>query len=551
MTTRLTVVRVPEVQPPPGLSHDQRAAWVKLEESRRIVDSNFRTLRDALDRAIQTGGLISEGTVTLEMLEDIALAGDVTGELGGVNTTTVERLRNKSLPAPAAGDDGKAITYNHAGSAWAYVDKLTDVLTTRGDLLIRGASAEGRLAVGGANTLLKSDGTDPSWSTLTALLDALFSSTQGAVLYRGAGAWAALGPGTSGHFLKTQGAGANPTWDSAASGSAHDLLSATHEDTDPAAAVLGDLITAQDVGGTDTWKRLAVGSDGDVLSVVSGEPAWVAPSAGAAHALLSATHNDTTAAAVVRGDLIAGIGSSPTWSRLAKGTRGDLLRINANEPEWRDGRKDFFPRYHAIHMARTRSYNQDSGFGRAMTTSGTAADAGDATRAATKVTDNTTGDIGWRAGAGALEIQARHYPYARWDAKLTDGVDGCLWMGLYAAATFPNTAALAAEGAAFRWRNGTDTNIQCVTRDSGGTQDTQDSGVAMDTAWHDYELYTDDGGTTWRFLIDGVLVKSMSTNVPTNTTAMAFLVYLPDISSSARDLAFSYASLILNPRPTV
>lgn len=45
----------------------------------------------------------------------------------------------------------------------------------------------------------------------SAILD-LLSDTQGTVLYRGASAWAALAPGTSGHFLKTNGAGANPEW---------------------------------------------------------------------------------------------------------------------------------------------------------------------------------------------------------------------------------------------------------------------------------------------------------------------------------------------------
>ena len=38
------------------------------------------------------------------------------------------------------------------------------------------------------------------------------SEAQGDLIIRGASAWARLGAGTSGHFLKTQGAGANPVW---------------------------------------------------------------------------------------------------------------------------------------------------------------------------------------------------------------------------------------------------------------------------------------------------------------------------------------------------
>lgn len=49
------------------------------------------------------------------------------------------------------------------------------------------------------------------------VLDQL-SMTQGTVLYRGAADWAALAPGTSGQFLKTLGAGSDPTWATPAAG---------------------------------------------------------------------------------------------------------------------------------------------------------------------------------------------------------------------------------------------------------------------------------------------------------------------------------------------
>lgn len=63
----------------------------------------------------------------------------------------------------------------------------------------------------------------PSDNTITAVLDKLFGTTQGSVIYRGASSWAALTPGTSGNFLKTQGAAANPVWDSIPGGG--DMLS--------------------------------------------------------------------------------------------------------------------------------------------------------------------------------------------------------------------------------------------------------------------------------------------------------------------------------------
>jgi hypothetical protein len=58
---------------------------------------------------------------------------------------------------------------------------------------------------------------DPEECTLSEVLDFVGSAAQGDILYRGAATWARLGAGTSGHYLKTQGAGANPTWAAVAS----------------------------------------------------------------------------------------------------------------------------------------------------------------------------------------------------------------------------------------------------------------------------------------------------------------------------------------------
>ena len=48
-------------------------------------------------------------------------------------------------------------------------------------------------------------------ASISSLLDTI-SSTQGAILYRGASNWAALGAGAAGQSLKSNGAGANPSW---------------------------------------------------------------------------------------------------------------------------------------------------------------------------------------------------------------------------------------------------------------------------------------------------------------------------------------------------
>jgi hypothetical protein len=50
--------------------------------------------------------------------------------------------------------------------------------------------------------------------TLSQMMD-WTSSTRGSIWYRGAAGWTVLTPGTSGNFLKTNGAGVDPTWESA------------------------------------------------------------------------------------------------------------------------------------------------------------------------------------------------------------------------------------------------------------------------------------------------------------------------------------------------
>ena len=59
-----------------------------------------------------------------------------------------------------------------------------------------------------------------------------------------------------------------------------------------------------------------------------------ASSPGVAHAILSATHSDSTAAAVVRGDVLTGQGLATTWRRLALGTAGQVLTTDATDALW-------------------------------------------------------------------------------------------------------------------------------------------------------------------------------------------------------------------------
>jgi hypothetical protein len=69
-------------------------------------------------------------------------------------------------------------------------------------------------APGAAHGVFGSNGAtaNPTFQTLSALLDAVFGSAQGDILIRGAAGWQALAAGPAGDFLQTHGSAANPTW---------------------------------------------------------------------------------------------------------------------------------------------------------------------------------------------------------------------------------------------------------------------------------------------------------------------------------------------------
>ena len=94
----------------------------------------------------------------------------------------------------------------------------------------------------------------------------------------------------------------------------------------------GDLLA----GDGANWDDLAVGADGLFLTADSGEAQGVkwAAAAPASHDLLSATHGDTTAAAVVRGDIVVGQTATPKWERLALGVANRVLRSDGTDAAW-------------------------------------------------------------------------------------------------------------------------------------------------------------------------------------------------------------------------
>lgn len=187
-----------------------------LDQHQQIVDGNgrpniyfIRYMQDAFQAFASGGGDIQTLLDTLSVLAQGAVI-----YYDGTDWVLL-----------TPGTAGDVLTSGGAGAdpTWeaptvANIQSLLDgISTTQGVVLYYNGTDWVALSPGTSGHFLKTNGAgaNPSWASAAAdiqtLLDGI-STTQGAILYYNGTDWVALGPGTSGHFLKTQGAGANPVW---------------------------------------------------------------------------------------------------------------------------------------------------------------------------------------------------------------------------------------------------------------------------------------------------------------------------------------------------
>lgn len=77
-------------------------------------------------------------------------------------------------------------------------------------------------------------------------------------------------------------------------------------------------------------------------------------------------------------------------------------------------------------------------------------------------------------------------------------------------------------GAYFKYTDGVNAGKwQCVTA-QGSTRTANDSGITADTNYHAFTIEMNEAGTSVAFYIDGVLVQTITTNIPNGTLAQAF-----------------------------
>lgn len=155
--------------------------------------------------------------------------------------------------------------------------------------------------------------TGQSSGSPSLILDAI-GSTQGDILYRNAVQWVALGPGVAGLFLRTNGAGGNPSWAAGSTGTVTSVATGT--------GLTGGTITT-----TGTVSFAAIASHRLLANTTAGS---AAPSASTISDVLDFI-------GATRGQIL--YRGAASWSVLAPGTAGFFLATGGAgaDPSWAAG----------------------------------------------------------------------------------------------------------------------------------------------------------------------------------------------------------------------
>ena len=358
--------------------------WSENQAPSTINNSAREEMREvALWRDLLGGAKIATGTNTLALTTGLTLAAYAQGMMFAFENTTqntgavtinVDTIGAKDIKkfhdvALASGDLEAAGIYVIAYEATAGNFQLlspvanapfSDPLTTRGDVIIRGASATSRLAIGSANTVLKTDGTDPSWGPIetaniaddavttekivddagttakivddAVTLAKMASGTDGTVLtYDASGNPTAVGPGSDGQVLTSTGAGSPPAFEAAsggawtligtavASSSASLTITGLDSTYDTYAIAIADMVPATD----SVQLRMRMGDSGGIDSG-STDYSWAVsgarisgPGTGATGANFTSQDNQEAFMVIIE-DCAVGL-TSDIWSASAEG----------------------------------------------------------------------------------------------------------------------------------------------------------------------------------------------------------------------------------------
>lgn len=208
------------------------------DSARSMMATLAKHLSDTEGALVTTGGttayLLTSSTVYTALASGLTLCIKFNAANTGASTLNVDGLGAKSIRKFTSGAEGAVAANDLLANNHYYLVYDTAVNAAAGGWILLNPSTVGSTTIAANsidNTLIAqmANGTvkarvtagtgNAEDATVTSILDNAFGSTQGTILYRGSSAWAALATGVSGTFLKTNGAGANPSWATPAAGS--------------------------------------------------------------------------------------------------------------------------------------------------------------------------------------------------------------------------------------------------------------------------------------------------------------------------------------------
>jgi hypothetical protein len=336
----------------PALSTDADQAIALFDASFSVTknDANTRTFNGFLLKpTLNAGG--SNTTTTLNIFAIDTVNTSLTGltvnlasfSFGGSSKFSIDSAGNGIFAGALTVVSCAGCTANHNLLSATHPD-VTAGSVARGDLIVGSSTPKwARLAKGGSGQFLGGDGTDTAWHTLAGTTNQVTVSNASGDLTvslpqnihtAATPQFARLGVGAAAdatHILKVAGGTVtvdthivdlSETWNNGAVNFTGFKLNVTDS-----ASGAGSLLADLQVGGTSKFK---VDKDGN-LTVVS----CVGCTGSTAHNMLSSSHTDSTAATVVRGDLIVGKGASPKWERLNLGSAGGFVGSDGTDVLWR------------------------------------------------------------------------------------------------------------------------------------------------------------------------------------------------------------------------
>lgn len=94
----------------------------------------------------------------------------------------------------------------------------------------------------------------------------------------------------------------------------------------------------------------------------------------------------------------------------------------------------------------------------------------------------------------------------------------------------------------------TSANYLIIRNDAAGATQTTDTGIAVDTNPHTIELYGDENGARWYYAFDYTTVGFITTDVPAQTTGLAFQAIYTTTTAVARSMALYQGIFVSIPQ---